>query len=55
MAKKYYDDTPIKIKAPVDSKNPEHYVNNQEFKEALIEYARLRDEAKANGKEKPQV
>jgi hypothetical protein len=52
---KYYDATPIKIKPPVDPKNPEHYVNNADFKEALLAYATERDEALANGKEKPQV
>ena len=52
---KYYDATPIKIKPPVDPKNPEHYVNNAEFKEALLAYAKERDDALAAGKEKPQV
>lgn len=52
---KYYDAPPIKVRAPVDPKNPDHYVNNSELKEALIEYARLRDEALAAGKEKPPV
>ena len=52
---KYYDASPIKVRAPVDPKNPDHYVNNFELKEALTEYARLRDEALAAGKEKPPV
>jgi hypothetical protein len=52
---KYYDATPIKIKPPVDPKNPEHYVNNQDFKTALLDYAEQRDAALAAGEEKPQV
>lgn len=55
MAKKYYDDTPIKIKAPVDPKNPDHYVNNIDLKAALQEYATERDAALAAGMPKPQV
>ena len=33
----------------------EHYVNNKEFLEALIEYRRHIEEAEAQGKEKPPV
>lgn len=55
MAKKYYDDTPIKIKPPVDPKNPDHYVNNQEFKAALLDYAAQKEAAIAAGLPKPQV
>ena len=55
MAKKYYDDAPVKIKPPVDPKNPDHYVNNIDLKAALQEYAQLRDAALAAGLPKPQV
>jgi hypothetical protein len=36
-------------------KAPAHYVNNKEFLAALIEYKQKVDEAKAEGKEPPQV
>ena len=36
-------------------KKPEHYVNNKEFLEALIQYRVDVDKAEANGKEKPAV
>lgn len=52
---KYYDASPIKVKPPVDPKNPQHYVDNAKFKEALIEYHTAKLAAEAAGTEKPQV
>lgn len=43
------------IPEPSTEKQPAHYVNNKQFYEALVDYRRQVDEAKANGLEKPRV
>lgn len=43
------------IKAAADPNNPTHYVNNVKFYEALVEYRKECEEAKAAGKEQPVI
>ena len=46
---------PITIKPPVDPKNVNHYVNNQEFHAALTQYLAERKEAVDQSKELPRI
>lgn len=45
----------LKIKTPVDPKNPNYYVNNADFYHALKDYRALCDKAKEEGKEQPII
>ena len=47
---KYYEDIMAKTK-----KKSEHYVNNKEFLAAMVEYKKLVDKAKKEGKKNPRV
>jgi hypothetical protein len=39
----------------MSEKKPKHYINNADFLAALVEYRKLCDEAKSNGKEDPRI
>lgn len=52
--KKMMMDIP-KTPGPSTEKAPAHYVDNKKFYEALVEYRKSIDDAKANGLEKPRV
>lgn len=54
MTKKYQTEE-FKVKPPVDAKNPDHYVNNAEFKIALQEHAAKCAAARENGLPLPQI
>lgn len=45
----------LKIQMPREKKKPEHYVNNKEFLDALIEYKRLVSISADSGKPKPRI
>ena len=45
----------LQVVAPVDPKNPTHYVDNKKFYQALVEYREAVDEALVEGKERPIV
>ena len=47
---KYYEDIMAKTK-----KKSEHYVNNKQFLAAMVEYKKLVDKAKKEGKKNPRV
>ena len=42
-------------KVPVDSENPDHYINNKEFLKCLIDYQADIKKCKKEGKDKPYV
>jgi hypothetical protein len=39
----------------MSEKKPKHYINNADFLAALVEYRKLCDDAKSNGKEDPRI
>ena len=39
----------------MSEKKPKHYINNPDFLAALINYQKLCDDAKAAGKDDPQI
>ena len=45
----------LRVVAPVDPKNPTHYVDNKKFYQALVEYREAVDKALVEGKERPIV
>lgn len=45
----------LKIQMPREKKKPEHYVNNKEFLDALIEYKRLVSISADSGNPKPRI
>jgi hypothetical protein len=45
----------LKIQMPREKKKPEHYVNNKDFLDALIEYKRLVADCLEKGEPKPRI